>query len=121
VTLFLDLQEGQGLSQKEIAERLGVHPSRINRLLSDPANMTLDTISDLMLAMNALISCRAERFHQALTDQVTPSASRLLHHSKPDSVWISTQNAEVKSTLPARENEPANDDSATKEPRYEQG
>jgi transcriptional regulator with XRE-family HTH domain len=113
LTLFLDLQEGQKLSQKAIATRLNVDPSRINRLLNDPANMTLDTVSDLMLAMNAQISCKTEHFHQALTDRVTPSATSLLRHSKPDTVWISTLNTEeVKSALPARENEPANDDSS---------
>lgn len=114
LTLFLDLQGEQQISQKGIAERLGFHPSRINRLLSDPANMTLDTISDLMLAMNGLITVKAEHFERAITQQTTPDAVDLLQQPQPDSLWLVSQNAEVKSSLPRRDNEPANDDTFRK-------
>lgn len=81
--LFLDLQQERALSQKAIAERLGVHPSRINRLLTDPANMTLDTISDLLLAMNALMQCDVEAFDQSLTDVTLPDPKRQLAQAMP--------------------------------------
>jgi len=115
LTLFLDLQGEQQISQKAIAERLGIHPSRINRLLSDPANMTLDTISDLMLAMNGTIACKAEHFKSALTHPTIQNAADLLRHPQPNSLWIASQNAEVKSLLPRRENQPANDDMSSKQ------
>lgn len=78
LTLFLDLQEQQGLTQKAIAERMGVHPSRVNRLLGDPANLTLDTISDLLLAMNAVMRCEALHVEEPLTKMVTPDSAALL-------------------------------------------
>ena len=34
----------QGISRKELAERLIVHPSRVTRLLGDPDNITLRTL-----------------------------------------------------------------------------
>ncbi len=36
--------EEQGISRKELAERLNVHPSRVTRLLGDPDNVTLRTL-----------------------------------------------------------------------------
>jgi DNA-binding Xre family transcriptional regulator len=33
-----------GMSRSELAERLGVHPSRVTRLLDDPDNITLRTL-----------------------------------------------------------------------------
>ncbi len=76
--LFLEQQEQQGLTQKVIAERMEVHPSRINRLLADPANLTLDTISDLLLAMNAMMICEAHHLEEMLTKTVTPEIATLL-------------------------------------------
>jgi transcriptional regulator with XRE-family HTH domain len=78
VRLFLAQQEQHGLTQKVIAERMGVHPSRINRLLGDPANLTLDTISDLLLAMNAVMTCDVRHVEEPLTKTVTPDIAALL-------------------------------------------
>lgn len=33
-----------GMSRSELAERLGVHPSRVTRLLDDPDNVTMRTL-----------------------------------------------------------------------------
>lgn len=41
----------QGLTQKELAERTGHRAESINRWLSSPSNLTLDTICDLLLGM----------------------------------------------------------------------
>jgi hypothetical protein len=47
---FLKLEDG-GLSRAELARRIYKRPEIITRLLGSPGNWTLDTLSDLMLAM----------------------------------------------------------------------
>ncbi len=51
VGMFSRLAETQGLTKKELAFRLGKEPAQISRWLSGPGNWTLDTVSDLLLAM----------------------------------------------------------------------
>jgi hypothetical protein len=41
------------ITKKEMAERLGKDPGHLSRLLSQPSNLTLDTISDILLALDA--------------------------------------------------------------------
>ncbi len=49
---FLDQQKAcPQITQASIARRLHRRPEQINRWLSGPANMTLDTVSDLVLAV----------------------------------------------------------------------
>jgi transcriptional regulator with XRE-family HTH domain len=43
----------QHLTQKDIAERARKDPAVISRILSNPSNLTLDTISDVLLALDA--------------------------------------------------------------------
>lgn len=43
----------EGLTQKKIAEKLDMDHGQVCRLLSEPRNLTLDSLSKLLLAMDA--------------------------------------------------------------------
>jgi hypothetical protein len=53
IAFFARRAEYSGMTKKEIADRLGKDPSQITRWLSGPGNWTLETISDLLVAMDA--------------------------------------------------------------------
>lgn len=44
-------QQDRGLTQAELARRIGKRPEQINRWLGAPGNWTLETVSDLLLGM----------------------------------------------------------------------
>lgn len=50
---FAEQAEAEGLTKKALAIRLQKDPSQITRWFSGAGNWTLDTISDLLLAMDA--------------------------------------------------------------------
>jgi hypothetical protein len=55
VSFFAEEAEKTGITKKDIAAILNRDPAQITRWLSSPSNMTLDSISDLLLAMDAEI------------------------------------------------------------------
>lgn len=57
---FVELSDTGQLSRAKLADRLGVGRAQITRWLSSPGNWTLDTLSDLLLAMNCHASLCAE-------------------------------------------------------------
>jgi hypothetical protein len=62
VSFFALQVEDFGVTKKVLAERLGKDPAQLTRWLSYPSNFTLDTLSDLLLAMGSELDCRAVRF-----------------------------------------------------------
>lgn len=42
-----------GISRSDLARRLGKEPARVTRLLSNPGNWTIETISELLAAISA--------------------------------------------------------------------
>lgn len=50
---YAQMAEQSGLTKREIARRLGKDAGQVSRWLSEPANLTLDSISDLLLSMDA--------------------------------------------------------------------
>ncbi|AMN46399.1 hypothetical protein ACG33_04625 [Steroidobacter denitrificans] len=60
VAFFAEKAEKEGLTKKDLAVSLGKDPAQITRWLSGPGNWTLDTVSDLLLAMNSELDHRIE-------------------------------------------------------------
>jgi hypothetical protein len=50
---FLELEKNGLLTRAELARRIGRAPEQVTRWIGTPGNWTLDTMSDLMLAMGA--------------------------------------------------------------------
>jgi hypothetical protein len=53
VSFFAAEAEKGHITRKQIAEKLSKDPAQITRWLSAPSNMTIDAISDILLAMDA--------------------------------------------------------------------
>jgi transcriptional regulator with XRE-family HTH domain len=47
----LDALKAQGLTQKDLAERLNVTPQQISKIVKGEENLTLETITNLELAL----------------------------------------------------------------------
>lgn len=76
---FNDCAERNLINKKQLAEKLGKDPAQITRLLSGPSNVTLDTISDVLLAMEAEMDIEIVSF----SDRLKPNFAHNLHASIP--------------------------------------
>lgn len=65
ISTFAERAERNGLSKAKMATLTGKDPAVINRLLSIPSNLTLDTLSDLSLAMGCEPEISLEYFEEA--------------------------------------------------------
>lgn len=50
---FYESEKDTGLLRATIAKRLGKHRSQVTRWLTEPSNLTLDALSDLLLALGS--------------------------------------------------------------------
>ncbi|CUH70076.1 hypothetical protein TL5118_04051 [Thalassovita autumnalis] len=76
-SLLLDEFEKSGMSKADLAKMLGKRPEQITRWLGGPANLTLDTLSDLTFAI------RGEFFELHLRDDLAKGKS-----NQPCAEWI---------------------------------
>lgn len=60
VAFFAEKAEKEELTKRDLALSLGKDPAQITRWLSGPGNWTLDTVSDLLLAMDSELDLRVE-------------------------------------------------------------
>jgi hypothetical protein len=58
---FGEMSENDVSLRAMLADRLGIHRSQVTRWLASPSNLTLDTLSDLMLGMNKEVEVSAVR------------------------------------------------------------
>lgn len=68
-SFFTEEAEAGRITKKRLAELMGKDPSQITRWLSEPSNYEADTISDILLAMNAEMDHSVARF----ADRPTPN------------------------------------------------
>ena len=62
---FAKLARTKGLKKSDIATFLGKDASQVTRWFSEPSNISLDAISDLLLAMNADIQIEVKPYPTA--------------------------------------------------------
>ena len=79
LSYFADLAKEKNLAKKDIANLLDKDPSQITRWFSGPNNWTLDTISDLLLAMDAELKHEIVSLHQ--NKQQKTDITYILGHS----------------------------------------
>lgn len=97
--LYEELAASGKVNQSRIAERLGVSRSRISRLLSGPGNWTIDTVGDLLAAMDGKITDVRVR----PTDEITiPNAKHEWLLSEPMTIEWRSFDMSVRPSLPAR-------------------
>src|SRR4030088_13023 len=66
VEFFAEEAQRRGVTKKQLAETLSKNPSQITRWLSAPSNFELDTLSDLLLVLDAEMDYRIVRFADRL-------------------------------------------------------
>ena len=71
---FAEEAERTGVTKRDLADALRRDPSQITRWLSAPSNLTLDTLSDLLLALGAEMDHSICRFD----DRAQPNAAHPL-------------------------------------------
>jgi plasmid maintenance system antidote protein VapI len=59
---FAEEAEQRGITKKDIAESLRRDPAQITRWFSAPSNLTADTISDLLVSLEAEMDINVVRF-----------------------------------------------------------
>lgn len=86
ITAFVVAAEATGITKRDIAYVLNKEPSQITRWLAGPGNLTLDTISDLLLALDEELEVR----RSPLSNRPTPNFSHPLvtSHTGGQDPWM---------------------------------
>ncbi len=85
--LFLKMAVSDKLTRAFIARRLGKSPEQITRWLSAPGNWTLDTLTNLLLAMGHRPKFAVERLSEMRqSNQHHPAVQKAIRHNIDDSL-----------------------------------
>jgi transcriptional regulator with XRE-family HTH domain len=75
---FAEEAERMGVTKRDIAECLHRDPAQITRWLSSPSNLTIDTISDLLLSLGAELDYTVCKFSErAQSNEIHALIARL--------------------------------------------
>ena len=83
----LMILDARNISQKELAERIGVSPQQINKIVKGSENLTLETISKLEAALGVPLIEVCQANEEGVTDAETAS--------RPDRASIEKQPAKA--------------------------
>jgi transcriptional regulator with XRE-family HTH domain len=98
VAYFAAQAQHKGLTQVELAKLLGKDAAQINRWLSGPGNWTLDTISDLLLAMNAELDDPHINSFDGVRATVTCSTESFVRIDRSSTLTASSRPVELQRT-----------------------
>ncbi len=107
---FLEKQRDEGFSKADLARRINKNPAQITRWLSTPSNWTLDTVSDLMLAIcGGELSFSISKFADAQPRNATqldvlspsPSVVRAATTSSANTIIITTTTTSTSTRVAA--------------------
>ena len=89
---FVRQSDECGLTKRTIAVRLNKEPSQITRWLSGPSNLTIETVSDFLLAMD----CEPDISVSSLMNRPTPNYIHPVASPASGGHWItSTQSTPI--------------------------
>lgn len=97
---FGEMSENDIALRSLLAERLGVHRSQVTRWLASPSNLTLDTLSDLMLGMNREVDVNAIEVGDGHRSNYSHPTSSVGRHNTSDPVSAAAVNT-VRISAPA--------------------
>jgi len=98
---FVDKFEKDGFNKADLANVTGRHPSMVTRWLSGPKNWTIDTISDILLAIGSELQLRVVSYDEKPPpNRFHPLAPPALENKteRKNAIIITDKNFENKST-----------------------
>lgn len=116
---FVGMAKEKSLTKKDIAKSLGKDPAQITRWFAGPNNWTLDTISDLLLAMDAELQYEIVSLYES-SQQTTELAAIKENSAKSGIVLTKTNTFRTIGNFP-NENKGTNNAVAKNGGLYMQG
>ena len=98
---FVELAKEKNLTKKDMANLLDKDPAQITRWFAGPNNWTLDTISDLLLAMDAELKYEIVSLHKS--SHQTTKIPKIGEHLAQSETVVSDANMNTQFSIPKSE------------------